>query len=67
MDQKGGKGTGASCRREEGLRELGLLKKALGDLTSVLKYLLGGSKDEGVRLCSGQEAMGTRETTWNSI
>lgn len=53
--------------QKEEPRELGLLKKALGDLTGVLKYLLGGSKDERVRLCSGQEAVGTRETTWNSI
>lgn len=53
--------------QEEGLKELGLLKKVRGDLASVLKSLLGGSKDEGARLCSGQEATGKRETTQNSI
>lgn len=49
--------------QEKGLRELGLLKKILGDLTSVLKYLLGGRKDEGPRLCSGEDTVGTRKTT----
>lgn len=33
--------------QEEEPRGLGLLKKALADQTSMLKYLLGGSKDEG--------------------
>lgn len=53
--------------QDKGLRELGLLKKVLGDLTSVLKYLLGRRKDEGPRLCSGKDAMGTREAAQNSF
>lgn len=53
--------------QEDKPRGLGLLKKALGDLASMLKFLLGGSKDEGARLSSGQDAMSTRETIQNFI
>lgn len=64
MGHKGDKGTEASVTGG-GAEGTGLLKKIL-DLTSVLKYLLGGRK-EGARLCSGQDSVGTRETTQNFI
>ena len=62
MGHKGGKWTGASFTggaAESAAAVQPGEETAQGDPTSVFKYLLGGSEDEGARLFSGQEAMGT--------